>query len=801
MVSKLTRKNQQKNSPNVIPMKIYMTEIHHGSLTRRKPIFSVRSHGNLIATGSIDGELRIWKNLSPFQMLQCHVGTVMCICFSPNGRILVSAGDDGNICVYKKNVFFELLKTVRAHASDITALVFKDHLLISGGLDGNVCFFECKMFEKTRTIKVEPVKGIALSPDGQVLAVQTEAKLYMYENYSLSKTIDCIFDGQISECFFSRLSWSPDSMYLAVGLSFNSYENSVEIINRKYESAYSLIGHVAPVEVVAFAPNIYQQDNVSYYVVATASQDKSICLWSSQNTRPPLLLKNFSDQPILDLCWNKSSLIAVSYDGFLRIIEFGGDLGDIGGKIVNEEVQIPFSLLNIDFSKFKEDYLKGIHDQLSVDMCTNKISIQAASPKVNVSKKTGNHKNEIEKTRAKNEIIETQIVKNIDKRIGIQEGSTGLADVKNNYLPEQEIKNKEFIETDSLPDNKNMDIGKLNGKSKTSPKGENLNPQLSPQKNFIENSPPKKVKKKIKPFLLENSENNEIVETEKNSYFAIFKSAPKGVNYLKPQEFSKTIGEFKIEIYGSADLVRVYRDTKQLYHIKCRGVASFCASREFLVVNSVQENISEIYIYELESGALVLPTICLSTIVAIDIRSPCLLLVDANRQFRVIDLRKKQTKVADFILDGTLLNIYLDKRLFLVSVYERNTFFYCKKLKTWINKDRIFDSRFTEEIDFEESAETNEFANCDIADLEHKFQVAHLISDVDAMLRVTKKMVKIAAKSDFTEIDEYKYEHIFDTLVSLGLKREVVIFLEELNCNCKIQPFVCHLIRKINGID
>ncbi|KAG0435906.1 Protein hir1 [Dictyocoela muelleri] len=830
-------------------MKIYETEIYHGSLTRRKPIFSITSHNEIIATGSIDGELRVWKNLLPFQELKGHSGAVMCLRFNKNGKILISASDDGKICIYKKKIFFEPFKTISAHKSDITALVFSDNFLISGSLDGNVFIFDNKTFKKIRELKVEPVKGVALSGDSEVLAVQTETKLYIYVNFSLIKIINCIFEGEVKECFFSRLSWSPDSKYLAVGLSFNNFENSVEIINRQnYESAYSLIGHVAPVEVVAFSPHIFNKDNVNYYIIATASQDKSLSLWCSQNTYPPLLLKNFSNQPILDLHWAGTTLITSSYDGFVKIVEFKDELGNIGGNICDEEITIPFSLLNIEFSKFRENFLKEIDEKLKSDVCYSSppISIhKKEEPSVIYDSVIKNQKN----NDGINNINDINSVNNDINSVNNDNNDINNINDINNVIDINDINNINIInninniniindinDINSVNDINNVnDINTVNNDDINNVK--NFNNDLSTQTSFenlkiksTENTTKtKKEKKRIKPILIENPEDKEIVESKINSYYVLFKSTSQKTTYKKFIEFRKTINEFKIEVDNKLNLIRVYRSNHQLYTIKCFSISSFCANKDYLVINSNKNNISEIFIYKLESGVLIFPTLCLSTVIAIDIKDIYLLLVDVNKQFRIINLIKRKIKVQDYILDGTLLNIYFDKKYFLISVYEnlksdenlknddnlkdnenlkndgnyngdKNIYFYNLNLKMWINKNRKFNSRFTDETDFEVSDDENEYFDCDLEDLEHKFQVSYLIHDIKGMLNVVRKIVKISTTTNFTEIDEYKFEHIFDILISLGLKRDAILFLEELNSNNKIQPFICHMIRKIKDI-
>ncbi len=91
-------------------------------------VFTLRGHGNvimdmaisydntLLATASADKVIRVWSlSTGAAIMVSPHDGIVNCSCFSPISNILVSAGDDGVVCVWdlRNTAFCQLEGTPR----------------------------------------------------------------------------------------------------------------------------------------------------------------------------------------------------------------------------------------------------------------------------------------------------------------------------------------------------------------------------------------------------------------------------------------------------------------------------------------------------------------------------------------------------------------------------------------------------------------------------------------------------------------------------------------------------------------
>lgn len=293
-------------------------------------VFTIHKAGQLVATGGMNGEVKLWDPAgAAVTTIQRHTGSVASVRFSNDGSLLASAGDDGR--VYVTDTKGALVHTV-VHGADVTNIAWTSTLLLSVDLDGAlVATRRGGWTEAARVVHHGgSVTGLAVSPDEHWVATYSEGTLVLYRDLARVATHE-VERGVIMESLNSRLSFAPNSRFLSIGLQFNAKRPTVDIFDTGLERVFSLVGHVAPSEITAFCPYGFRSASDSsdvYYILAVASQDLSLSLWSTVNTRPFLLLRNLTEAPILDLCWDGIVLYASSYDGAVKKIEFkAGELG------------------------------------------------------------------------------------------------------------------------------------------------------------------------------------------------------------------------------------------------------------------------------------------------------------------------------------------------------------------------------------------------------------------------------------------------------------------------------------------
>lgn len=337
-------------------MRVLRTGINHGT-KRPKPIFSIDMSDGRIVTSSLDGEIKLWSSDHEYiKTIKKHQGTVLCVRFSVDGDLFASGGDDGMVFVYGRDG--DVIGSASEHENDVSNVIWTDKFLVSVGYDGYVVLYDQKSLDVAKKMRPHEgqIKGICVDKSFRYMCTQGDDGIVLYDEFKVVKKVDAS-EGVILESFFSRMSWTPDGQFFASGLSFNRNYNTVEVFSKDLRNECSFVGHAAPCEVVAFNPILYKRDR-KYYVAAVSSQDLSLSLWCSLSAKPFLLIKNLTELPVLDMCWDESGarLLVCSYGG--EVVQIDVEDGDFGKAYEEEEDSsgdIFFSMENRNmFEKAKE---------------------------------------------------------------------------------------------------------------------------------------------------------------------------------------------------------------------------------------------------------------------------------------------------------------------------------------------------------------------------------------------------------------------------------------------------------------
>jgi WD40 repeat protein len=190
------------------------------------PVRAVRwsPDGKLLASCGEDGQLKLWDPVSHRQTasIAAHLGGVNGLTFSQSGQFLASAGNDGAVKLWDvasrtlTATFFGHLGSVRC-----VAIAGNGSNVVSGGDDGTVRFWQVGTREPRATrwgiprsgdadAPAGPVRSVTLSPDGRWIASGTDGFIRVWS----ADTADEAASFPLTDENVAALAFSPTSRTL-----------------------------------------------------------------------------------------------------------------------------------------------------------------------------------------------------------------------------------------------------------------------------------------------------------------------------------------------------------------------------------------------------------------------------------------------------------------------------------------------------------------------------------------------------------------------------------------------------------
>jgi WD40 repeat protein len=308
-------------------------------------IIDLNSAASIIAVGNADGQIQIINTdtgehvLKPMRHATPFIGNVAAVEFSPDGKMMATAGVDSSIVLWDADSRQSTGQPLLGHGAAVVSLAFTPDgkKLASGSCAefhtagscnrGEVIMWdlETRQIDRVYTGTVGFSQAIAFSPDGSTLVVNDcqrvevagaciESSLQLYD-VKTGQEIDTEFFGHTG--FIWSADFSPDGKLIASG----SADNAIIIwdVETGQPVGQRLSNHGGPVRRVAFSSDGMQ--------LASAGFDNLVFLWdveSGQAIGGPVALYGNN---AMDVAFSPegSHLVSSSVDGTITISDVNLD--------------------------------------------------------------------------------------------------------------------------------------------------------------------------------------------------------------------------------------------------------------------------------------------------------------------------------------------------------------------------------------------------------------------------------------------------------------------------------------------
>jgi len=263
--------------------------------------------GKTLASASEDGTLRLWdvETLEPIgQPLLEHTKNVFSVAFSPDGKMLASGSGDTTIILWDAETRQPIGQPLSGHTKDIFSVAFSpDGKTLASGSDGSIILWDLE----TRPPIGQPLQtglvwGVAFSPDGKMLASGSYADIILWD-LDTRKPIGEPLRGHTS--YVNCVTFSPDGKTLASG----SWDSNITLwdLQPSQPTGLPLPGYSGSVQSIAFSPD--------GKMLAISAAGGIISLWDVQTRQQIGQSLSGNSDPVMS--------VAFSPDG--KTLASGGD--------------------------------------------------------------------------------------------------------------------------------------------------------------------------------------------------------------------------------------------------------------------------------------------------------------------------------------------------------------------------------------------------------------------------------------------------------------------------------------------